>query len=101
MLVKTFLINGKYEFTQGRYKNRAADVLLYNMGKAYSMPILTYFMDTKGAINGDHEDFHNKSKEFIDSWWEKNSTKYPKESFFNTKQGLNKLAETAFWCLKN
>ena len=95
LLLKTFLINGKYEFTKGKYKNRAADVLLYNIGKAYSMPILTYFMDTKGAINGDHEPFHKRSKEFIDSWWENNAVKYPKESFFDTKLGLQKRKETS------
>jgi GR25 family glycosyltransferase involved in LPS biosynthesis len=94
MLVKTFLINDKYEFTVGKYKNRAADVLLYNLGTAYSMPIFTYFLDTKNAINSNHEEFHIRSKQYIDYWWEKNSNKYSKESFFDTKYGLTKPFST-------
>ncbi len=90
MLVKTFLINGKYEFSQGKYKNRAADVLLYNMGKAYSMPLFTYFLDTKNAINANHSEFHKRSKDYIDSWWEKQSYLYLKETFFDTRDGLKK-----------
>ena len=93
MLVKTFLINGKYNFSVGKYKNRAADVVLYNLGNAYSMPIFTYFLDTKNAINSNHEDFHTRSKQYIDSWWETNSDKYSKESFFNTKSGLKRKSQ--------
>lgn len=89
-LVKTFYIDGKYEFAQGKYKSKPADVLLYNLGVAYSMPILTYFVDTKNAINLDHQSFHKRSKQNIDTWWETNAKKYPKESFFDVKNGLQR-----------
>ena len=89
-LVNTFLIDGKYEFASGKYKNKPADVLLYNLGTAYSMPILTYFVDTKNAINLDHQSFHKRSKHYIDTWWETNAKKYPKESFFDVANGLQR-----------
>lgn len=87
-LVKRFLIDGKYEFSKGKYRSKPADVLLYNLGTAYSMPILTHFVDTKNAINLNHQNFHNRSKKYIDTWWEKYSQKYSKESFFDTRYGL-------------
>lgn len=89
-LIKTILVDDKYDFSNIGFKNKAADVLLYNLGVAYSMPIFTYFLDTKNAINSGHANFHTKSKEFIDSWWESNASSYPKESFFDTKQGLQR-----------
>ena len=87
-LLKTLFIDNKYEFAEGKYKSKPADVVLYNFGKSYSMPILTHFVDTKNAINLDHNKFHNRSKKYIDNWWIENSSKYSKESFFNTKHGL-------------
>lgn len=90
MLVRSLYIDGKYEFSKGKYKNLPADVLLYNLGTAYAMPILTYFVDTKNAINLDHQAFHKRSKTYIDSWWEKNAKKYPKESFFDVTNGLQR-----------
>lgn len=89
-IVNTFLIDGKYEFAAGKYKDKPADVLLYNLGTAYSMPIFTHFVDTKNAINLDHQSFHKRSKNNIDSWWERNAKKYPKESFFDVKNGLQR-----------
>lgn len=93
MLVRTFYIDGKYEFAQGKYKSLPADVLLYNLGTAYSMPMLTYFVDTKNAINLDHQSFHKRSKDYIDTWWETKAKKYPKESFFDIKNGLQRKKE--------
>ncbi len=89
-IVKTFLIEGRYEFAEGKYKNKPADVVLYNLGKAYTMPILTHFVDTENAINLSHEPFHSRSKKQIDSWWQNHSSKYKKESFFDTTNGLKK-----------
>lgn len=87
-LLNRLLVDGKYEFSKGRYRSKPADVLLYNLGTAYSMPILTHFVDTKNAINLDHQKFHNRSKKHIDTWWEKHSQKYSKESFFDIRHGL-------------
>ena len=87
-LLNKLLIDGKYNLSEGKYKNKPADVVLYNLGKAYSMPILTHFVDTKNAINLNHEKFHNRSKKYIDTWWQKYSQKYKKDSFFDVDNGL-------------
>jgi GR25 family glycosyltransferase involved in LPS biosynthesis len=89
-LLKQLLINGKYEFSEGKYKDKPADVMLYNIGKAYSMPIFTYFVDAKQAINLDHINQHKRSKKYIDEWWHANGNKYSKESFFDTNNALRK-----------
>lgn len=89
-LLKTMLVDDKLNFSEVKFKNKAADVLLYNLGKAYSMPILTYFLDTKNAINSGHASFHIKSKEYIESWWEAHASSYPKESYFDIKRGLQR-----------
>jgi GR25 family glycosyltransferase involved in LPS biosynthesis len=90
-LIKTLVIDGKYELTEGKYKNKPADVILYNLGHAYTMPILTHFIDTKHAINLSHAPFHNRSKKQIDSWWQKYADRYTKESFFDVNHGLKKI----------
>ena len=89
-ILDMMVVEDKIDFSNVRFKNKAADVLLYNLGKAYSMPILTYFLDTKNAINNQHADFHIKSKQHIDSWWENHASYYPKESFFDVRGGLQK-----------
>jgi GR25 family glycosyltransferase involved in LPS biosynthesis len=93
-LLKMFLFNGKYEFAEGKYRNKPADVVLYNLGKAYSMPIFTYFVDTKEAINLWNIDKHKRCKRYIDEWWEANGNKYTKENFFDIENGLLKRKST-------
>jgi GR25 family glycosyltransferase involved in LPS biosynthesis len=89
-LLKKLLVDGKYDLAEGKYRSKPADVILYNLGKAYTMPILTHFIDTKHAINLSHAPFHNRSKNQIDSWWKNYSSKYKKESFFDVTNGLKK-----------
>ena len=88
MLVKKHFINGKYRLDGYGFRNQAADVVLYNLGNAYSMPLFTHILDPKHSINTDHQDFHAKSKNFINSWWEKNGKLYSKDQFFDIKNGL-------------
>lgn len=92
-VLETMIVDNKINFSAVKFQNKAADVLLYNLGKAYAMPAFTYFLDTKNAINSQHSDFHKRSKDQIDLWWKKYSSKYPKESFFDTKKGLQKQKE--------
>ena len=89
-LINKLVIDGKYEFTQGKYRNKPADVVLYNLGQAYTMPILTHFIDKKHAINLSHAPFHHRSKKQIDTWWQTHSKKYTKDSFFDVNNGLKK-----------
>lgn len=83
-------VEDKINFSELKLKNKAADVTLYNLGNAYCMPILSYFMDTRDSINDGHHAFHKKSKEAIESWWKYNAELYTKESFFDTRNGLVK-----------
>jgi GR25 family glycosyltransferase involved in LPS biosynthesis len=99
-LVKNHKIGDKYIFNSFGFKNQAADVILYNLGNAYSMPLFTYILDTKHAINSSHSTFHTRSKEHIDGWWEKNSKLYPKEQFFDTGAGLTQKIKNPKICFK-
>lgn len=99
-LVKEHLVNGKYKFNSYGFRNQAADVILYNLGNAYSMPLFTHILDTKHAINADHSDFHTKSKNFINAWWEKNGKLYPKEQFFDINHGLVEKTNKPKICFK-
>lgn len=87
-LISKLVVDGKIRSFEGKYKDKPADVILYNLGNAYSMPILTHFVDTKNAINLGHQKFHNRSKKYIDGWWQNYSQKYTKESFFDVDNGL-------------
>ena len=87
-LVNSHTSGDKYKFESYGLNNQAADVILYNLGSSYSFPIFTHILDAKNSINSDHENFHIKSKNAIDSWWKKNGSKYDKEQFFNVKDGL-------------
>jgi GR25 family glycosyltransferase involved in LPS biosynthesis len=99
-LVKEHLINDKYKLNDYGFRNQAADVVLYNLGNAYSMPLFTHILDTKHAINAGHSDFHTKSKNFINSWWEKNGKLYPKEQFFDVNNGLQEKTNKPKICFK-
>lgn len=90
--------NGKYKLSSYGYKNQAADVILYNLGNAYSMPLFTHILDVKNSINNKHEEFHVRSKNNIDSWWKSNAHKYDKEQFFNLKSGLQVKANKVNGC---
>lgn len=94
-IIKNLTYKNKLNFNNINLKNKAADVTLYNLGNAYSMPLFTYFMETKSAINSGHQDFHKRSKQFIDTWWKNKSHLYLKESFFDIRKGLSKKMEDA------
>ncbi len=100
MLVNNHLVNGKYRLNSYGFKNQAADVVLYNLGNAYSMPLFTHILDEKYAINSKHLDFHTQSRNFINSWWEKNGGLYSKDQFFDTRQGLTEKTKKPKICFK-
>lgn len=99
-LVNQHLVDGKYRLSNYGFKNQAADVILYNLGNAYSMPLFTHILDEKYAINFKHLDFHTKSRNFINGWWKKNGNLYPKEQFFDTKYGLTEKTNKPKICFK-
>lgn len=99
-LVKEHLINSKYKFSDYGFKNQAADVIIYNLGVAYSMPLFTHILDSKNSINESHEDFHTRSKNYINNWWEKNGKLYPKEQFFDINNGLYEKTKKPKICFK-
>lgn len=88
-LVKIHYSDGKYNLPSHGFNNQAADVVLYNLGNAYSMPLFTHILDEKNSINREHGDFHTRSKNNIDSWWARNGSKYNKEQFFDLREGLS------------
>lgn len=98
-IVKEHYFDGKYRFNHYGFKNQAADVILYNLGSAYSMPLFTHILD-KSAINLDHEDFHVRSRNNINSWWQKNGKLYPKEQFFDINNGLYEKTKKLKICFK-
>lgn len=87
-LLKLHTSGDKYKLDSYGFTNQAADVILYNLGNAYSFPIFTHMLDAKNSINSAHSDFHTKSKNNIDSWWSTNGSKYNKEQFFSISDGL-------------
>jgi GR25 family glycosyltransferase involved in LPS biosynthesis len=90
MLVASHYVDGKYKLESYGYKNQAADVILYSLGSSYSIPLFTHILDAKNSINKNHSDFHTRSKNNIDSWWQKNGNKYNKKQFFDLSNGLSK-----------
>lgn len=100
MLVNEHLVNGKYRLKNHGFKNQAADVVLYNLGNAYSMPLFTHIIDEKYAINSNHYEFHKKSRDFINGWWQKNGKLYPKEQFFDVREGLTEKTQKPKICFK-
>lgn len=99
-LVNEHLVDGKYRLRNHGFRNQAADVILYNLGNAYSMPLFTHIIDEKYAINSNHFDFHTRSRNFINSWWQKNGKLYPKEQFFDVKNGLTEKTNKPKICFK-
>jgi GR25 family glycosyltransferase involved in LPS biosynthesis len=92
--VKAHTFEDKYVLQSYGLQNQAADVILYSLGEAYSMPLFTHILDPKNSINKNHEDFHSKSSNYINKWWEKNGKLYTKEQFFNINEGLsNKIGK--------
>jgi GR25 family glycosyltransferase involved in LPS biosynthesis len=90
----------KYRLPHHGYKNQAADVVLYNLGNAYSIPLFTHILDLKNSINHQHGTFHSKSKENIDNWWRNNASKYSKDQFFDLKHGLKSKNRSNKGCFK-
>ena len=99
-VVKDHILDDKYVLKNYGLKNQAADVVLYNLGEAYSMPLFTHILDPKNSINKTHEDFHSKSSNYINKWWEKNGKLYPKEQFFNLNEGLSHKVGKPNICFK-
>ena len=99
-LVSTHYKDGKYILQSHGFKNQAADVILYNLGNAYSMPLFTHILDPDNSINGNHNDFHTKSKNNIDSWWQNNSDQYTKEQLFDSKNKLSVNPKKEKTCFK-
>ena len=99
-VVKNHILEDKYVLKNYGFKNQAADVILYNIGEAYSMPLFTHILDSKNSINKNHEDFHTKSKNHINSWWEKNAKLYSKQQFFDIENGLHHKVNKANVCFK-
>lgn len=99
-IVKNHILDDKYVLKNYGFKNQAADVILYNIGEAYSMPLFTHILDSKNSINKNHEDFHTKSRNHINSWWEKNAKLYSKQQFFDIENGLHHKVNKANTCFK-
>lgn len=99
-IVDMHYYNGKYKMSRHGFKNQAADVILYNLGNAYSIPLFSHILDIKNSINSKHSDFHIKSKNNIDSWWQNNSKQYTKEQFFDLKNGLSSKKQKVSGCFK-
>jgi GR25 family glycosyltransferase involved in LPS biosynthesis len=99
-IVKNHILDDKYVLKNYGFKNQAADVILYNIGEAYSMPLFTHILDSKNSINKNHEDFHTKSRNHINSWWEKNAKLYSKQQFFDIENGLQHKVNKANTCFK-
>lgn len=99
-LVKDHILEDKYVLKNYGLQNQAADVILYSLGEAYSMPLFTHILDPKNSINKNHEDFHSKSSNYINKWWAKNGNLYPKEQFFNLNEGLNHKVAKPNICFK-
>lgn len=88
-LVKLHKHGTKYSFDSYGFKNQAADVILYGLGNAYSMPLFTHILDEKHSINAKHGQFHARSKNTIDAWWKTNGVSQNKESLFNLKENIS------------
>jgi GR25 family glycosyltransferase involved in LPS biosynthesis len=99
-LVKIHYSKQKYRLPHHGYKNQAADVILYNLGNAYSIPLFTHMLDIKNSINHQHGSFHSRSKENIDNWWKNNSSNYTKDQFFDLKNGFNPKKKNKSGCFK-
>lgn len=99
-IVKAHTLDDKYVLNHYGYKNQAADVILYNLGEAYSMPLFTHIVDAKHSINKDHEPFHLKSKNNINSWWETKAKLYSKDQFFDIENGLVRRVNGSNICFK-
>jgi GR25 family glycosyltransferase involved in LPS biosynthesis len=99
-MIKDHTFEDKYVLKSYGLQNQAADVILYSLGEAYAMPLFTHILDPQNSINKNHEDFHSKSSNYINKWWEKNGKLYPKEQFFNINEGLNNKTGKPNICFK-
>jgi GR25 family glycosyltransferase involved in LPS biosynthesis len=99
-LVKDHMLEDKYVLKNYGLQNQAADVILYSLGEAYSMPLFTHILDPKNSINKNHEDFHSKSSNHINKWWATKAKLYSKEQFFNLNEGLNHKVGQPNICFK-
>jgi GR25 family glycosyltransferase involved in LPS biosynthesis len=99
-LVDIHYVDGKYNLDSHGFKNQAADVILYNLGSAYSIPLFSHILDSRNSINKDHDEFHTRSKSGIEDWWKKNASKYNNHQFFDLKEGLSKKAVHPKGCFK-
>jgi GR25 family glycosyltransferase involved in LPS biosynthesis len=99
-LVKLHYIDKKYRLDSYGNSNQAADVILYALGNAYSMPLFTHILDAKHSINSAHDQFHMDSKNNIDYWWKKKSKQYPKDMFFNLNSDITTKVIKPAGCFK-
>ena len=99
-LVDIHYVKGKYKLESYGFKNQAADVILYNLGNAYSMPLFSHILDAKNSINKDHDEFHTRSKFTIESWWKMNAKNYDNDQFFNTQEVLTTKPRGSKGCFK-
>ena len=97
-LVDLHYFDNRYKLDSYGYTNQAADVILYNLGNAYSIPLFTHILDTRNSINQDHGKFHTESKTNIDSWWARYSKNYDKKQFFDLKKGFDSKASEQKGC---
>jgi GR25 family glycosyltransferase involved in LPS biosynthesis len=99
-LVNLHYLNNKYRLDNHGYKNQAADVILYALGNAYTMPLFTHILDSKNSINSAHDKFHMESKNNIDHWWKNKSINYTKEMFFDLNSDMLEININPSGCFK-
>lgn len=100
MLIREHVVGDKFKLNHFGFKNQAADVILYNLGKAYSMPLFTHILDQEHAINANHSEFHTRSRNYINDWWKKNGKLYSKEQFFDMQGELKYKVNKPKVCFK-
>lgn len=99
-LVNIHYSNDKYILDSHGYKNQAADVILYALGNAYSIPLFTHILDSKHSINSAHSQFHMESKNNIDHWWKNKAINYNKDMFFNLNSDMLETNINPSGCFK-
>ena len=93
-LVKEFDVDGKIRFNNNDVPIMVADIALYVLGTAYSMPLFTYTIP-EDSINAQHMEFHIQSKDVFLSWWKNQSQNYYPEDLFdpNTNLGRKRIKD--------
>lgn len=89
-LVSMFYVDGKTNFEHDAVPIMVADIALYALGNAYSIPLFTYIID-KDAINSQYEEFHIRSKKVFNSWWVSQAPGYSKEYIFHVPENTSRV----------